>query len=246
MGVPWLELGDSNRIPQLGFGVFQVPSEETADAVSRALSTGYRLIDTAAAYRNEAGVGEAVANSGLPREEVFVTTKLWNNSHGRDAALQAFDRSLGRLSLDYIDLYLIHWPVPSRNLYVETWQALTEIKADGRARSVGVSNFTVEHLERIIEATGEIPAVNQVELHPQFQQPELREHVVVAPGAVLADARPALALDVYVSWRGPCGCEIPRPNRCPHRPLPAGCRSAGPGAVASRAGWRWTWSATAT
>jgi diketogulonate reductase-like aldo/keto reductase len=172
--VPYLEMNDGRKIPQLGFGVFQVPPEDTAEAVSHALSTGYRLIDTAAAYRNEAGVGEAIRASGLPREEVFVTTKLWNNSHGHDAALRAFDKSLGRLGLDYVDLYLIHWPVPSRDLYVETWQALTEIKADGRARSIGTSNFNISHLERIIEATSVVPAVNQVELHPRFSQRDLR------------------------------------------------------------------------
>ena len=172
--VPYLELGDGQRIPQLGLGVFQVPAEDTAEVVTRALATGYRAVDTAAAYRNEAGVGEAIRDSELDRGEVFVTTKLWNNSHGRDGALQAFERSLGRLGLDYVDLYLIHWPVPSRDLYVETWQALTEIQADGRARSIGVSNFNISHLERIIDATGQVPAVDQVELHPYFQQPELR------------------------------------------------------------------------
>lgn len=172
--VPYLEMNDGHRIPQLGFGVFQVPAEDTTEAVSQALSTGYRSIDTAAAYGNEAGVGEAIRASGLPREDVFVTTKLWNSSHGHDRALRAFEKSLGRLGLDYVDLYLIHWPVPSRDQYVETWQALTEAKTDGRARSIGVSNFNIAHLERIIEATGVIPAVNQVELHPQFSQAELR------------------------------------------------------------------------
>jgi diketogulonate reductase-like aldo/keto reductase len=167
-------MNDGHRIPQLGFGVFQVPPEDTAEAVSHALSTGYRSIDTAAAYRNEAGVGEAIRRSGLPREDVFVTTKLWNSSHGHESALRAFGRSLERLGFDYVDLYLIHWPVPSRDLYVETWQALTEIKADGRARSIGVSNFNLSHLERIIEGTGVVPAVNQVELHPRLPQAELR------------------------------------------------------------------------
>jgi 2,5-diketo-D-gluconate reductase A len=172
--VPYLEMNDGHRIPQLGFGVFQVPSDETAEAVSLALATGYRLIDTAAAYRNEAGTGQAIRDSALPREDLFVTTKLWNNGHGHDAALRAFDRSLERLGFDYVDLYLIHWPVPANDLYVETWQALTELKTDGRARSIGTSNFNREHLERIIEATGVLPAVNQVELHPRFQQAELR------------------------------------------------------------------------
>jgi diketogulonate reductase-like aldo/keto reductase len=174
MTVPQLELNDGNRIPQLGFGVFLVPAEETADVVDCALKTGYQAIDTAAAYRNEAGVREAIARSELARSEVFVTTKLWNSDHGRDRALRAFERSLERLGFDYIDLYLIHWPVPSHDRYVETWQALTELKAAGRARSIGVSNFLVEHLERVIEATGVVPAANQIELHPRLQQRELR------------------------------------------------------------------------
>jgi 2,5-diketo-D-gluconate reductase A len=171
---PSLELNDGRWIPQLGFGVFQIPDDETASAVEHALQTGYRLIDTAAAYGNEKQVGEAIARSGLGRDGVFVTTKLWNNNHGRDAALRAFDRSLERLGLDYVDLYLIHWPAPARALYVETWDALCELRAGGRARSIGVSNFLVEHLERIIEATGAVPAVNQIELHPFLQQSELR------------------------------------------------------------------------
>src|SRR5205807_520963 len=161
---PSLELGDGRRIPQLGFGTFQIPPEQTADAVRLALRTGYRLIDTAAAYGNEAEVGEAIRGSGLPREDVFVTTKLWNTSQGHDRALRAFDKSLERLGLDYVDLYLIHWPAPAQDMYVETWEALTELNADGRARSIGVSNFLIEHLERIIEKTGTVPAANQIEL----------------------------------------------------------------------------------
>jgi 2,5-diketo-D-gluconate reductase A len=174
--VPKLSLSDSSTIPQLGFGVFQVPPEECAEAVRHALATGYRLIDTAAAYRNEAEVGEATRSSGLDREDIFVTTKLWNGDHGRDRALRAFERSLDRLGFDYVDLYLIHWPVPSQDLYVETWQALIELQADGRARSIGVSNCQVPHLERIIEETGVTPSVNQIEVHPQLQQEELREY----------------------------------------------------------------------
>jgi 2,5-diketo-D-gluconate reductase A len=172
--VPELKLSDSGTIPQLGFGVFQIPSEETAEAVAHALSTGYRLIDTAAAYRNEDAVGQAIRASGRRREDLFVTTKLWNGDHGRDKASQAFERSLDRLRFDYIDLYLIHWPVPSRDLYVETWKALIELHQQGRARSIGVSNFEVAHLERIIGETGVTPSVNQIELHPQLQQAELR------------------------------------------------------------------------
>jgi 2,5-diketo-D-gluconate reductase A len=173
--VPELKLSDSGTIPQLGFGVFQIPADQTAEAVRHALAVGYRLIDTAAAYRNEAQVGEAVRSSGLDREEVFVTTKLWNGDHGHDNARRAFERSLDRLGLHYVDLYLIHWPVPSRNLYAETWKAFVELHQEGRARSIGVSNFHISHLERIIEESGVAPSVNQIELHPQLQQAELRE-----------------------------------------------------------------------
>jgi 2,5-diketo-D-gluconate reductase A len=172
--VPALELNDEKQIPQLGFGVFQVPPEDTAVVVDHALKTGYRAIDTAAAYRNEAGVGEAIRSSGLERDDVYVTTKLWNGDHGRDRALRAFERSLERLGFDHVDLYLIHWPVPSQGKYVETWEALAEIAGEGRARSIGVSNFMVEQLEQIIDATGVTPAVNQIELHPRLQQDELR------------------------------------------------------------------------
>jgi 2,5-diketo-D-gluconate reductase A len=163
------------EIAQLGFGVFQVPPEDTAETVGLAFDAGYRSIDTAAAYGNEEGVGKAVAEAGLAREEVFVTTKVWNRDHGRQSALRAFDASLGRLGLDYVDLYLIHWPVPSQDLYVETWQALEELHADGRARAVGVCNFEVAHLERLLGETEVVPAVNQIELHPRLPQPELRE-----------------------------------------------------------------------
>lgn len=173
-GVPYVDLNDGNRIPQLGFGVFQVPQEDTAEAVAHALRTGYRSIDTAAAYGNEEGVRAAVQNSGLDRDEVFITTKLSNDDHGRGPARRAFDQSLDRLGGDYIDLYLIHWPVPSRNKYLETWETLCGLREDGRVRSIGVSNFQIEHLERIIDATGVMPAVNQIELHPRLQQPELR------------------------------------------------------------------------
>ncbi len=172
--VPYLDFNDGHRIPQLGFGVFQVPPEDTAETVRHALKTGYRSIDTAAAYENEAGVGEALADSGLGRDEVFVTTKLWNNDQGHDSALRAFEGSLERLGLDHVDLYLIHWPAPDKDKYVDTWKAFTELQSDGRARSIGVSNFLPEHLERIIDATGVVPALNQIELHPRLQQAELR------------------------------------------------------------------------
>lgn len=180
---PQLELNDGHQIPQLGLGVFQVQPEETRQAVSLALQTGYRLIDTAAAYGNEAEVGEAIAASGLPRSDLFITTKLWNDDQGHANALSAFEHSLERLGDDYVDLYLIHWPAPSRGLYVETWKALCELKADGRARSIGVSNFTIPNLEEIISATDIVPAVNQVELHPRLIQADLRafhrEHGIV-------------------------------------------------------------------
>lgn len=171
---PLLELGGGHRIPQLGFGVFQVSPEQTRQAVAQALETGYRLIDTAAAYGNEAEVGEAITASGLPRGELFVTTKLWNDDQGHANTLNAFEHSLERLGMDYIDLYLIHWPAPSRGRFVETWGTLCELKADGRARSVGVSNFTIQNLEEIIAASDVAPAVNQIELHPRLTQAELR------------------------------------------------------------------------
>jgi 2,5-diketo-D-gluconate reductase A len=174
--IPQLTLNDSRTIPQLGFGVFQVPPEDTADVVEKALATGYRSLDTARAYRNERGVGEATARSGIDRSELFVTTKLWNADHGYETAKAAFEKSLERLGYDYVDLYLIHWPLPSQGKYVETWKALTELHEDGRARSIGVSNFQIDHLEEIIQATGVVPAVNQVELHPQLQQEKLRAY----------------------------------------------------------------------
>jgi 2,5-diketo-D-gluconate reductase A len=172
--VPDVKLNDGRTIPQLGFGVFQVPPEDTADAVATALEVGYRSIDTAAAYRNERGVAGGIERVGLGRGDVYITTKLANGDHGRDTAHRALERSLERLRTDHVDLYLIHWPLPSQDKYVETWQALCEAREEGRARSIGVSNFLPEHLDRIIDATGEVPAVNQIELHPHFQQAELR------------------------------------------------------------------------
>jgi 2,5-diketo-D-gluconate reductase A len=174
--VPTLTMNDGRAIPQLGFGVFQVPPEQTAEAVTVALAAGYRLIDTAQGYQNEEAVGEALRRSGLPREEVFVTTKLTNSEHGTDRTLRAFEASLRKLGLDEVDLFLIHWPVPARDLYVQTWQTLAKIRAEGRARSIGVSNFTQPHLDRLMRETGVVPAVNQVELHPRFPQPELRAY----------------------------------------------------------------------
>jgi 2,5-diketo-D-gluconate reductase A len=175
--VPQISLRGGEQIPQLGFGVFQVPPAGTAEAVLQALSSGYRHIDTAAAYRNEAEVGQAIRASGLERHEVFVTTKCFNDDHGHEKAKRALAASLERLELHYVDLYLIHWPVPSHDLYVETWQAFIEMRDEGLVRSIGVSNFQPSHLERVIGATGETPAINQIELHPYFQQRGLRhEH----------------------------------------------------------------------
>ncbi|HEX7307236.1 aldo/keto reductase [Lentzea sp.] len=161
-------------MPQLGFGVWQVPDADATPAVAEALAAGYRSIDTAAAYGNERGVGEAVAQSGVARDDVFVTTKLWNADHGHDSALRAFDTSMEKLGLDVLDLYLIHWPTPARDLYVDTWKAFVELQKEGRVRAIGVSNFQPAHLRRLIDETGVAPAVNQVELHPYLQQAELR------------------------------------------------------------------------
>ena len=172
--VPVIKLNNGVEIPQLGLGVFQVPNAETAQAVTTALEAGYRSIDTAKIYDNERGVGEAVRASGLAREELFLTTKLWNDEHGSDATLKALDDSLSRLGTDYVDLYLIHWPVPSQDRYVETWKAFEKIASDGRARVIGVSNFPQRHLQRLLDETGTVPAVNQVELHPDLAQSELR------------------------------------------------------------------------
>ncbi|MFF8382349.1 aldo/keto reductase [Streptomyces kanasensis] len=172
--VPSLILNNGVSMPQLGFGVWQVPDDEAASAVGTALEAGYRSVDTAAVYENERGTGQAIASSGIPREELFVTTKLWNSEQGHDSTLRAFDASLERLGLDYVDLYLIHWPVPALDAYVDTYKAFEKILADGRARAIGVSNFLPEHLERLIDATSVVPAVNQIELHPQLAQSESR------------------------------------------------------------------------
>jgi len=196
--VPKIPLRGDVEIPQLGFGVFQVPPEDTAEATTLALQAGYRHIDTAAAYGNEAAVGQAVRAAGLDRSEVFITTKCFNDDHGHQQAHKAFKASLDRLEVDYVDLYLIHWPVPSKDKYVETWQAFTGLQAEGVVRSIGVSNFQPAHLRRIIDETGVTPAVNQVELHPLLQQAGLRrEHAELgivteawsplAQGAVLDD-----------------------------------------------------------
>lgn len=169
-----LLLNDNNEIPQLGLGVFQASDEEAEAAVLEALKIGYRLIDTAAIYKNEKGVGNAIKKATIPRQEIFVTTKLWNDDQGYEKAFIALDQSLQKLGLDYIDLYLIHWPSPQRNLFVETWRALIEMKGQGKIKSIGVSNFTIENLQEIMDETKEIPVLNQVELHPRFQQSSLR------------------------------------------------------------------------
>lgn len=198
-GIPTITLNNGVEMPQVGFGVFQVPVDETAAAVDAALEAGYRSLDTAAAYRNEAGVGAAIARSGLARDALFVTTKLWNANQGYDETLRAFDTSLGELGLDYVDLYLIHWPVPEYDRYVDTWRAFEKIHADGRARAIGVSNFQPHHLERLARESDVVPAVNQIELHPYLQQEQARgyhgEHGIVTEawsplakgGGLLAD-----------------------------------------------------------
>ena len=217
--VPRLALNDGEQIPQLGFGVFQIPPKDTAAMATRALLAGYRHIDTAAVYGNEAGVGQAIHAAGLQRDDVYVTTKCFNDDHGFDEAKRALKKSLDQLEMSHVDLYLIHWPVPAHDKYVETWKAFVELKEEGYARSIGVSNFQPTHLERIIAETGVTPAVNQVELHPQLQQPGLRrEHAdlgilteawsPLAEGAVLndptivavAEAHGVTAAQVVLRW----------------------------------------------
>ncbi|GLZ11362.1 oxidoreductase [Actinomadura sp. NBRC 104425] len=174
MTVPNVTFNNGVTMPQLGYGVWQVPDAEAERVVKIALETGYRSVDTAAIYENEEGTGRALRASGVPREELFVTTKLWNSEQGYDSTLRAFDASLERLGLEYVDLYLIHWPVPSRGLYLDTWRAFEKLYADGRVRAIGVSNFTVDTLTRLLDETDVVPVLNQIELHPYLQQEELR------------------------------------------------------------------------
>ena len=196
--VPSVALPGAGEIPQLGFGVFQIPPEQTAEVTVQAFEAGYRHIDTASAYGNEAEVGQALRASGLDRDDVFITTKCFNTDHGFENAKRACRESLDRLELDFVDLYLIHWPVPAHDRYVETWRAFIELRDEGLVRAIGVSNFQPAHLRRIIDETGVTPAVNQIELHPRFQQAGLRrEHAdlgivteawsPLAQGAVLDD-----------------------------------------------------------
>jgi 2,5-diketo-D-gluconate reductase A len=168
-------LNDGRTMPQLGLGVWRTPQEVASEVVKTALEAGYRSVDTAAIYGNERGVGEGLKAAEVARDDIFLTTKVWNDNQGFDATLAAFDKSLDRLGLETIDLYLIHWPAPKKGLYVETWKALARLKEEGRAKSIGVSNFAPEHLQRVIDETGVVPAVNQVELHPSFQQRALRD-----------------------------------------------------------------------
>ena len=168
-------LNNGLDIPQLGYGVWKIPDAEAESAVVQALEAGYRLIDTAKVYRNELGVGKALATSNVPREELFITTKVWNADHGYENTLKAFDESLGKLGLDYVDLYLIHWPTPKYDMYVETYKALETIYKEGRAKAIGVCNFDIEHLQRIMDECEVMPAVNQVECHPYLQQTGTQE-----------------------------------------------------------------------
>lgn len=175
MAAPLVTLNDGNSIPAVGLGVFQIPPADTEQAVSAALRAGYRHIDTAAAYRNERETGRAVADSNVPRDQLYVVTKLANPDQGYDSTLRAFDASMDRLGLEYLDLYLIHWPQPALNKFVDTFKAFAHLRDQGRIRSIGVSNFEPEHLTVLIDAIGIVPAVNQIELHPRFTQKELRE-----------------------------------------------------------------------
>ncbi|HRC40530.1 aldo/keto reductase [Nostocoides sp.] len=201
MAIPRIDLSTPTGpvpIPQLGFGMWQVPQESAADTVRLAVDAGYRHIDTARIYDNEAGTGAGIATSGIPRAELFVTTKVWNDDQGRDRTLAAFEASLARLGLDYLDLYLIHWAAPGRGLYAETWETLLDLRASGRLRVAGVSNFHVAHLEDAHARTGEYPPINQIELHPYLQQAPLRafhaEHGIVTQAwSPLAAGRQVLA-----------------------------------------------------
>lgn len=231
--VPTLALNDGRRIPQIGYGCWQLSDGQAPDLVGRALQAGYRLIDTAAAYGNEGGVGRGIRDSAVPRDQICVTTKLWNDRQGRDAARRAFDESLERLGLPYVDLYLIHWPCPRRRLFVETWKTLIQLRAEGRAKSIGVSNFTPEHVATLLSETGVAPAVNQIELHPHFQRAGPRaddaRHGIVTESwsplgqgkelndpviAAIAEAHGKSPAQVVLRWQVQVGCvAIPKTAR---------------------------------
>ncbi|QBX35999.1 aldo/keto reductase [Paracoccus liaowanqingii] len=174
MTQPMMTLNDGRRMPQMGTGIWQISDEATPGVVARALELGYRLIDGAAAYGNERGLGQGIRDSDVARDEVFVTSKLWNDAQGHDAALRAFDATMARVGLDHLDLYLIHWPLPLMDAYVDTWRALIRLRDEGRVRSIGVANFHEAHLARLIDETGVVPALNQIELHPSLTQAPLR------------------------------------------------------------------------
>lgn len=188
---PNVTLHNGVVMPQLGYGVFKIGNEETARCVRDAVAAGYRSIDTAMVYGNEPGTGEGIKTCGVPREELFITTKVWNADHGYEATLAAFEQSLKNMGLSYLDLYLIHWPVPQKGLYVETWRALEKLYRDGRVRAIGVSNFNISHLETLQKECSIIPMINQVELHPFFNQAELRAYL--KEHAILAEAWGPLA-----------------------------------------------------
>lgn len=171
-----IKLHDGNVIPRVGLGVWQVEDDIASDTVKTAIEIGYRLVDTAAIYGNEHGVGEGIRRSGIDRRELFVTTKVWNDRHGYDETLAAFDESMNKLGLEYLDMYLIHWPAPKIGLYVKSWEALIRLRDEGRIKSLGVSNFNIGHLQHLLDETGVLPVVNQIELNPRFQQPELRQY----------------------------------------------------------------------
>jgi len=167
---------DGNSVPQLGFGVWQIDNDIVASTIKTAVDVGYRLIDTAAIYGNESGVGEGVKDCGVARSELYIASKVWNDRHGYDETMAAFDESMEKLGLDYLDMYLIHWPAPKIGLYVKTWEALIQLREEGRVKSIGVCNFNIPHLQRLLDETGVLPVLNQIELNPRFQQPELREY----------------------------------------------------------------------
>ena len=173
--IPSLTFHDGKQAPQMGFGVWQIPDDTVSEVVEAAFGLGYRSVDTAAVYDNETGVGQGIARSGIPRDQLFVATKVWNTDHGHELTRSAFEASLDRLKLDYVDLYLIHWPVPKNKQYVQTWEAMLQLRDEGRAKSIGVCNFNLNHLQMLLDQTGVMPVVNQIELHPRFQQTALRE-----------------------------------------------------------------------